>query len=39
MTIVVDADAEQVRKQLYKLINVIQVEDVTDIPASAVTWR
>jgi len=32
MTIVVDADAEQVRKQLYKLINVIQVEDVTDIP-------
>lgn len=34
MTIVVDAeaDAEQVRKQLYKLINVIQVEDVTYIP-------
>lgn len=34
MTIVVDSDAdpEQVRKQLYKLINVIQVEDVTAIP-------
>jgi acetolactate synthase I/III small subunit len=34
MTIVVDseADPDQVRKQLYKLINVIQVEDVTSIP-------
>jgi acetolactate synthase-1/3 small subunit len=32
MTIVMDVDAEQVRKQLYKLINVIQVEDVTDLP-------
>jgi len=32
MTIVVDADAEQVMKQLYKLVNVIQVEDVTDVP-------
>jgi acetolactate synthase I/III small subunit len=32
MTIVVDAEAEQVQKQLYKLINVIQVEEVTQIP-------
>jgi acetolactate synthase-1/3 small subunit len=32
MTIVVDADAEQVQKQLYKLVNVIQVEEVTNIP-------
>jgi acetolactate synthase-1/3 small subunit len=32
MTIVVDADADQVRKQLYKLVNVIQVEDVTHVP-------
>lgn len=34
MTIVVDseADPEQVRQQLYKLINVIQVEDVTSLP-------
>jgi acetolactate synthase-1/3 small subunit len=34
MTIVMDsgADAEQVQKQLYKLINVIQVEDVTQVP-------
>jgi acetolactate synthase-1/3 small subunit len=34
MTIVMDseADPEQVRNQLYKLINVIQVEDVTHTP-------
>jgi acetolactate synthase-1/3 small subunit len=32
MTIVVEADAEQVQKQLYKLVNVIQVEEVTDSP-------
>jgi acetolactate synthase-1/3 small subunit len=34
MTIVMDseADPEQVQKQLYKLINVIQVEDVTQVP-------
>jgi acetolactate synthase-1/3 small subunit len=32
MTIVVEADAEKVQKQLYKLVNVIQVEDVTDSP-------
>jgi len=32
MTIVMDVDSEQVQKQLYKLINVIQVEDVTDLP-------
>jgi acetolactate synthase-1/3 small subunit len=34
MTIVMDsnADPEQVQAQLYKLINVIQVEDVTSIP-------
>ena len=34
MTIVMDsdADAEQVQKQLYKLINVIQVENVTQVP-------
>ena len=34
MTIVMDsdADADQVQKQLYKLINVIQVEDVTQVP-------
>lgn len=32
MTIVVDADAEQVKNQLYKLVNVIQVEDVTHVP-------
>jgi acetolactate synthase-1/3 small subunit len=34
MTIVMDsdADADQVQKQLYKLINVIQVENVTQVP-------
>ncbi|MBN1680772.1 MAG: acetolactate synthase small subunit [Anaerolineae bacterium] len=32
MTIVVDADAEQIKNQLYKLVNVIQVEEVTDMP-------
>jgi len=32
MTIVVEADAEKIRTQLYKLINVIQVQDVTEIP-------
>jgi len=33
MTIVVNADeAEQVQKQLFKLINVIQVQEVTDVP-------
>lgn len=32
MTIVVEADAEKIRTQLYKLVNVIQVEDVTDLP-------
>jgi acetolactate synthase-1/3 small subunit len=32
MTIVVEADAEQVQKQLYKLVNVIQVEEVTESP-------
>lgn len=32
MTIVVEADAEKVQKQLYKLVNVIQVEEVTEIP-------
>ncbi len=32
MTIVVDADAEQVKNQLYKLVNVIQVEVVTNVP-------
>jgi acetolactate synthase-1/3 small subunit len=32
MTIVVDADADQVKNQLYKLVNVIQVEVVTNIP-------
>ncbi len=32
MTIVVDADAERIKTQLYKLVNVIQVEEVTDIP-------
>ena len=32
MTIVVDTDAEKVAKQLYKLVNVIQVEDVTSVP-------
>jgi acetolactate synthase-1/3 small subunit len=34
MTIVMDSDADpdQVQKQLYKLINVIQVEDVTHLP-------
>jgi acetolactate synthase-1/3 small subunit len=32
MTIVVDADAEKIKNQLYKLVNVIQVEDVTHIP-------
>ena len=36
MTIVVDSDrtdAEQVAKNLYKLVNVIKVEDVTEQPA------
>ncbi|MGQ9849783.1 MAG: acetolactate synthase small subunit [Aggregatilineaceae bacterium] len=32
MTIVVEAEAEKIRTQLYKLVNVIQVEDVTDLP-------
>ncbi len=32
MTIVVEADADKIRTQLYKLVNVIQVEDVTDLP-------
>lgn len=32
MTIVVDAESEKIRTQLYKLVNVIQVQDVTDIP-------
>lgn len=32
MTIVVDADADQVRKHLFKLVNVIQVQEVTDVP-------
>ncbi|MBN2305296.1 MAG: acetolactate synthase small subunit [Anaerolineae bacterium] len=32
MTIVVDAEAEQVRNELFKLVNVIQVEEVTDVP-------
>jgi acetolactate synthase-1/3 small subunit len=32
MTIVVDAEAEKVANHLYKLVNVIQVEEVTDIP-------
>jgi acetolactate synthase-1/3 small subunit len=33
MTIVVDADAEQVRQHLYKLVNVIQVDVVTNVPS------
>ncbi|HEX3050369.1 MAG TPA: acetolactate synthase small subunit [Aggregatilineaceae bacterium] len=33
MTIVVEANGEQVQKQLYKLINVIQVEEVTEVPS------
>ena len=32
MTIVVDAESEKIRTQLYKLVNVIQVQDVTEIP-------
>jgi acetolactate synthase-1/3 small subunit len=32
MTIVVDAEAEKIRTQLYKLVNVIQVENVTNLP-------
>lgn len=32
MTIVVDADADQVQSQLYKLVNVIQVQNVTGVP-------
>lgn len=32
MTIVVDANADQVQSQLYKLVNVIQVQNVTDVP-------
>jgi acetolactate synthase-1/3 small subunit len=32
MTIVVDSDSEQVQKQLFKLINVIQVEEITTYP-------
>ena len=32
MTIVVEADAEKVKNQLIKLVNVIQVEDVTNYP-------
>ena len=33
MTIVVDADADQIQKHLVKLVNVIQVEKVTGMPA------
>jgi acetolactate synthase-1/3 small subunit len=33
MTIVVDADAEKVKNHLYKLVNVIQVENVTHVPS------
>jgi len=32
MTIVMDADGDQVKNQLYKLVNVIQVEVVTNVP-------
>ena len=32
MTIVVEADAEKVKNQLIKLVNVIEVEDVTNLP-------
>ena len=32
MTIVVDANADQVQSQLYKLVNVIQVQNVTEVP-------
>lgn len=32
MTIVVDANADQVQNQLYKLVNVIQVQNVTNVP-------
>ncbi len=32
MTIVVDADAEKIAKQLFKLVNVIQVQEVTALP-------
>jgi acetolactate synthase I/III small subunit len=32
MTIVVEGGAEQIRNQLYKLVNVIQVEEVTAVP-------
>jgi acetolactate synthase I/III small subunit len=32
MTIVVDADADQVMAQLFKLVNVIEVQNVTDVP-------
>jgi acetolactate synthase-1/3 small subunit len=33
MTIVVDEDAEQVAKQLLKLVNVIQVQELTEVPS------
>ncbi len=32
MTIVVDAEGEQVQKQLYKQVNVIDVQEVTNLP-------
>ncbi len=32
MTIVVDADADKVQNQLYKLVNVIEVQNVTQVP-------
>jgi len=32
MTIVVDSDAEKVGKQLLKLVNVIEVQDVSEVP-------
>jgi acetolactate synthase-1/3 small subunit len=32
MTIVVEADAEKIKNQLIKLVNVIQVEEVTNFP-------
>ena len=42
MTIVVDGEkvnAERVIAYLYKLVNVIQVEDLSELPWCAATWR
>ena len=42
MTMVVDGtqeDVERLEENLYKLIDVVEVEHVTEMPSSTATWR